>query len=147
MYTHRLPHCPDNQMQRATSGSAGYDIRSPESFTLYRETAYTLPLGFKMAFKAYRVAMIFPRSSLGKAGLRLAQTVGIIDSDYRGEWIAVLENVSAKPIVISAGDRILQAVFLHLGLPSLTDVNAGEWEELCEDSERGEGGFGSTGRE
>ncbi|WP_460989809.1 dUTP diphosphatase, partial [Staphylococcus aureus] len=83
--------------------------------------------------------MLLPRSGVGaKAGVRLRNTCGVIDSDYRGEWMAVI-STDREPFRWAAGDRLLQMVLVPVGTPELQLV-----EELSE-TNRGEGGFGSTG--
>jgi dUTP pyrophosphatase len=90
------------------------------------------------------VAFLLPRSGLGaRLGIVLGQAVGTIDPDYAGPWIVPLVNRNAagsEPVVIKPGDRIAQAVFLPLLRPRFRVV-----EEFSASTERGAGGFGSTG--
>ena len=86
-------------------------------------------------------ALIFPRSGLStKKGLRLANCVGLVDPDYRGEYIVALYNDSNTPQIVMPGERIAQVVFS----PFYT-VNFIEADEL-NDTKRGEGGFGASGQ-
>ena len=87
------------------------------------------------------VGLIFPRSGLGhKQGLILGNGVGVIDSDYQGELMVSLWNRSSDPRVVLFGDRIAQLVVTPIVLPELHLVD--EWSY---DTDRGAGGFGSTG--
>ena len=96
--------------------------------------------GVKIQLPEGWVAMIFPRSSIGaKTALRLSNSAGIIDSSYRGELGVLYDNISDTPHAINAGDRIAQL----LVMPSYR-FKANIVDSL-EDSDRGEGGFGSTG--
>jgi dUTP pyrophosphatase len=103
----------------------------------------TIPLGFAAEVPPGYVALLLPRSGAGaKHGLELNNTCGVIDSDYRGEWKAVLRTKSPTPFLWNEDDRVLQ--FL---LVPVLDVRL---EEVSEDEEltatgRGVGGFGSTG--
>ena len=86
-------------------------------------------------------ALIFPRSGLStKKGLRLANCVGLVDPDYRGEYIVALYNDSNTPQIVMPGERIAQVVF-----SPFYKVNFIETDEL-NDTERGEGGFGASGQ-
>ncbi len=98
------------------------------------------PLGFATEIPKGFVALIQPRSSTGaKNGLELNNTCGVIDSDYRGEWKAALRTKSGKPFEWKAGERVLQffVVPVYTGQLELVD-------EL-ESTDRGAGGFGSSG--
>ena len=81
---------------------------------------------------------IFNRSSQGKKGITIPHSVGVIDADYRGELKVLLKNISDDPYKIEHGDRIAQLVIIPVLLPVFTDI----WN----DTERGTGGFGSTGK-
>ena len=86
------------------------------------------------------VALVFPRSGLAsRHGISLSNAVGVIDSDYRGEIICLIKNESQHDFIINPGDRIAQLAFFPICRVAWNLVN-----EL-ENSERGEGGFGSTG--
>ena len=90
------------------------------------------------------VALVLPRSGLGaRHGIVLGQAVGTIDPDYAGEWLIPLVNrnaIGTPPVLINPGDRIAQAVFLPLLRPGFRLVDA-----FSVETERGAGGFGSTG--
>jgi dUTP pyrophosphatase len=98
-----------------------------------------IPLGFKCEFGESYVLMLHVRSSIGMRGLELANQTGIIDPDYRGELFAVVYNRNKQtPIVIEHGDRIVQGVMLGFNQAIITEAEVDQ-------TERGEGGFGSTG--
>lgn len=88
------------------------------------------------------VALVFARSGLAvKNGLTLSNGVGVIDSDYRGEISVGLVNLSDKPYTVQNGERIAQLAVMPVALPDMLEV------ETLTDTERGTGGFGSTGRQ
>ncbi len=127
---------------RATPGSAGADLfaclQQPVEI-LPGQTA-AIPTGIAIQLPAGQVALVFGRSGLGlRYGIAPANAVGVIDSDYRGEIIVGLHNHSQSVYTIQPQERIAQLVVLPVCLPSL--VEADELEE----SQRGAGGFGSTG--
>ena len=96
--------------------------------------------GVKIQLPEGWLALIIPRSSIGaKTPLRLSNSVGLIDSGYRGELGVLYDNISDSPYAINAGDRIAQL----LVMPSYRFKP--EVVETLEDSDRGEGGFGSSG--
>lgn len=95
--------------------------------------------GFCTSIPTGYFAAVFARSGLGCKGLRLANSVGIIDSDYRGEWLVVLRNDSDENQTVHHGDRIAQFTLLPVLSTELIEV-----DELDE-TERGTGGFGSSG--
>lgn len=126
---------------RATSNSAGYDFFAPADYTIAPHKSMKIPTNVTVFLDdtdAQRwVLMLYPRSSTAiKKGLALVNTVGIIDSDYCGFEIGVfVENRSDEPLVIKAGDRFCQGVFVPYLVTS----------DDAADGERS-GGFGSTGR-
>ena len=130
--------------QFATPGSAAMDLRAclDGPVTLQAGARAVIPTGLAMALpSADYVALVFARSGLGiKKGVCLSNGVGVIDSDYRGEIAVGLVNLSGEDYTVQPGDRIAQLMVLPILRPTLTVV-----EELDE-TERGSGGFGSTGR-
>ena len=99
-----------------------------------------ISVGIKTEFAPGHVALIHARSGLAsQKGLAPANKVGVIDADYRGEWFVALHNHSNNIQIIEDGDRIAQVLFQEIEHPTFEEV-----EELSE-TERGEGGFGSTG--
>lgn len=125
---------------RATAGSAGYDFVSPITTTLAPNESLTIPTGIRAKMEAGWVLMLFPRSSLGfKHNIQLANTVGVIDSDYfhaanEGHIMVRLANHGDHAVTIAQGDRFCQGVFLPYGLAE---------EETVETTRQG--GMGSTG--
>lgn len=132
--------------QRATSLSAGYDVIAciDEPLVIKKgDKATLIPLGFACYMADGNVAgLILPRSGLGhKQGLTLGNTVGVVDGDYQNQWFASAWNRGQQDeIVINPGDRIAQIVFVPVIHPDFDQV-----EEFTDVSERGLGGFGSTG--
>lgn len=97
-------------------------------------------LGFATEVPVGYVALILPRSSTGaKYGVELNNTCGVIDSDYRGEWIATLRTKSYHPFRWEKGDRVLQFLLMPIISPVL------ELTDALSNTERGTGGFGSSG--
>lgn len=126
-----------------TSGSAGADCfaRLDESVTVAPGCIVTVPLGFAVAIPEGYEMQIRGRSGLArKNGIEVFNSPGTIDSDYRGEVGAILHNDSKEDFIVNPFDRIAQAVVA----PVITAM----WEEVEElnETERGAGGFGSTGR-
>lgn len=128
----------------ATPGSAAMDLCAciDGEITLRAGQRQLVPTGLAMALPspAY-VALVCARSGLAaRSGITMANGVGVIDSDYRGELKVALYNESQEDYVIRSGDRIAQLLVLPVVQPQLSFV-----EELDE-TQRGAGGFGSTGR-
>ena len=133
-----------NPPTMATPGSAGMDLRADidaETLTIAPGARAAIPTGIAIEIETPGLAgFVYSRSGLGaKHGLTVAQGVGVIDPDYRGEIIVWLLNTSDEPRTIQAHERIAQLVFLHVFSPVITVV-----EELG-DTPRGAGGFGHTG--
>ena len=123
----------------ATDGSGAFDFYSAEDVVVHENYAKAINLGVAMEVPDGHVLLLFPRSSIGKnTGLRMPNSVGMIDSDYRGTIHALYDNVWSGHIV-SAGDRIAQGIIVPIPKVEFEEV-----EELST-TERGEGGFGSTG--
>lgn len=129
--------------QRQTEGAAGYDLRAcvEAPVTLEPGEGYSFPTGLAGEIPQGLVGLIFCRSGLGvKHGVSLPNCVGVIDSDYRGELIVPLRNFGDKAYTIQPGERIAQLVIVPVALPRLEEAR-----ELSS-TQRGTGGFGSTGR-
>ena len=128
--------------QAQTLGSAGCDLSVclPEPVAVEPGGVLMAPLGFAAEIPPGVAGFVFSRSGLGAwQGIVVAQGVGVIDSDYRGEWKVPLRNLSSEPYTVSPGERVAQVVFLPVAGAAFEQA-----EELSE-SGRGEGGFGSTG--
>lgn len=129
---------------RATQGSAGYDLYAciEQAVEILPGQTGKIPTGLAIQLESKNeAALIFARSSLGtKYGVAPANAVGVIDSDYRGEVCVCLRNYSDQPYTVQPQDRIAQLLIMPVLLPEIQEV-----EEL-KDSERGQGGFGSTGK-
>lgn len=130
---------------KATSGSAGFDLHAciDKDLTIKKGDLIRIPCGIaiELPSSAY-AALIFARSGLGiKYGISLSNGVGVIDSDYRGEiQVGLCRTSDGDPYTIKNGDRIAQMIIIPV-----SNVNFKLVENLGE-SERGSGGFGSTGR-
>lgn len=138
----RLPHHDGLPLPtRQTAGAAGYDVCSAEpDFTIAPQERRLVKTGLALAIPAGYEAQVRPRSGLAvKHGLTLPNSPATIDSDYRGELMIPMINLGLDPVVVSRGMRIAQLVFQR--------VEAVELREVAElpASERGTGGFGSTG--
>lgn len=130
--------------QRMTEGAVGYDVYAAESVQVYNTNAHaeavSVPLGFALELPKGYHAKLFLRSSIGKrTKIRLANGTGIIDSDYRGEVMLLVENIGRSMVSIREGTRIAQML-----IEKNVDVEFVDAGELT-DTKRGEGGFGSTG--
>lgn len=127
----------------ATGGSAALDIRAAIEAPIIISAGgrCAIPAGFALALPQNTVALICPRSGLSlKHGIILSNSIGVIDSDYRGEVMVSLRNIGEIDYTVNPGDRIAQMMIIPVYTASLV-----ECDEL-DDTERGEGGFGSTGR-
>ena len=125
---------------RGTDGAAGYDLYMPEAGDTQGFSSKLTKLGFAAKVPAGFVALILPRSSAGVGmGMRLGNTVGVIDSDYEGEWKVNIRIPDGETIRWGAGARFFQFVIVPISTPELQFV-----EKFSTSSERGEGGFGST---
>ena len=126
--------------RRATPGSAGYDFYSPVNVTIPAGGAVTVPTGMRCRISDGWVLVLFPRSSLGfKYNIRLANTAGVIDSDYykaqnEGHIMVRLVNGGTEPFGLKQGERFCQGIFLPYGTAEEENV-----------TEERRGGFGSTG--
>ncbi|NLW78607.1 MAG: dUTP diphosphatase [Ruminococcaceae bacterium] len=130
---------------RASAGAAGADLRAccvGAGITLQPLERLLIPTGIAIELPGNdTVGLVFARSGLAlKEGLAMANGVGVIDADYRGEVSVPVVNLSDKPITISNGERIAQLLVMPVVIPEMI-----EYDELS-DTERGTGGFGSTGR-
>ena len=127
----------------ATAQSAGMDLRAnlDECITLRPLERRLIPTGLHIALPAGYEAQVRPRSGLAlKQGITVLNTPGTIDADYRGEIGVVLINLSQQDVTINDGDRIAQMVIARCEQATLAEV------EVLDETERGEGGYGHTGK-
>jgi dUTP pyrophosphatase len=138
----RLPHGEGLPLpQRATPGSAGYDLASAEEVVLEPMERKLVATGIRIAIPPGYECQIRPRSGLAiRHGISLPNTPATIDSDYRGEIKVPMINLGAESFTVTRGMRIAQMIF--------AEVTQARFDEVAElpESGRGEGGFGSTGR-
>lgn len=126
--------------KRATAGSAGYDLVTPIDIDLKPGEELVIPTGLRVEISDGWFLAIVPRSGLGfKFKFRLANTIGIIDSDYfysdnEGHIMVKMRNEGSEPIKLNAGDRFAQSIFLPFGITSDDDADGVR-----------NGGFSSTG--
>ncbi|MXO63376.1 dUTP diphosphatase [Qipengyuania oceanensis] len=137
----RLPHGQGLDLPAyATDGAAGMDVVSAETVTIAPGARHAVATGLALAIPAGYEIQVRPRSGLAlKHGITVPNTPGTIDSDYRGELKVILINHGDDSFAIARGDRVAQLV-----LAPVVQARWNEVEELAE-TERGAGGFGSTG--
>jgi dUTP pyrophosphatase len=138
----RLPHGEGLPLPAyATDGAAGMDVVAAEALTLAPGDRAAVATGFAIAIPAGHEVQVRPRSGLAlKHGVTCLNTPGTIDSDYRGEVKVILVNLGREPFEIARGDRIAQLVPAPVLRATLDEV------VTLDDTLRGAGGFGSTGR-
>ena len=138
----RLPSNPDLPLPgRGTPQAAGYDIRSAEEEIVLQPGEIRLvSTGLIMELPEGMECQVRPRSGLAlKHGITLPNSPGTIDPDYRGEVRVIMQNLGPDPVTLLRGERIAQLVFARFEAPEVMEVDA------LSETERGEGGFGSTG--
>lgn len=125
----------------AHAGDAGYDLTSTVDLVLEPGMRALVPTGLAMSIPEGFAGFVQPRSGLAvKHGVSIVNSPGLIDSHYRGEIKVVLVNLDPeKPFSVNRGDKICQLVFQRVEQARFEQV------EQLDDTERGEGGFGSTG--
>ena len=127
----------------ATASAAGADLYAclDGPVDIGPQETKMIPLGFAMAIPAGWAGLIFARSGLAsKRDLAPANKVGVIDADYRGEWFIPLHNHGERPQTVQPGERIAQLVLVPCMTASFFEADS------LDETERGAGGFGSTGR-
>lgn len=140
-----LPHGQDIYKKDAFTGSklGGLDLRVSQDVYLNPNEVKMVPTGVSVWLQdPFLLGLIYVRSSVGRMGVRLANGTGVIDPDYQGELLLALHNYGGKPINFDMGDRVAQLIVTsqisinkHLHVVS----------EFTNQTERGEGGFGSSG--
>ncbi|HXH16383.1 MAG TPA: dUTP diphosphatase [Sphingomonas sp.] len=138
----RLPHGEGLPLPvYATDGAAGMDVVAAEAVTLAPGARAAVATGFAIAIPAGHEVQVRPRSGLAlKHGVTCLNTPGTIDSDYRGEVKVILANLGQEPFAVARGDRIAQLVPAVVLRATLDEV------DVLDETIRGAGGFGSTGR-
>lgn len=142
----RLPHADGLPLPAyETSGAAGMDLRAAvpdgQPMTLQPGARALVPTGLKIALEHGYEAQVRPRSGLAlKHGITCLNSPGTIDSDYRGEVGVILANLGQEPFVIQRGERVAQMVIARHEQGTMVEVAA------LDETARGVGGFGSTGR-
>ncbi len=140
----RLPSNPDLPLpSRATPHAAGYDVRSAEPEVVLRPGEVRLvATGLVMELPIGVECQVRPRSGLAvRHGITLPNSPGTIDPDYRGELKVIMQNLGRHPVTLLRGERIAQLVFCRFEAPDVVEVLE------VSDTDRGAGGFGSTGRD
>ena len=138
----RLPHGDGLPLPSyASDGAAGLDVVAAESLALAPGARHPVATGFAIAIPAGYEVQVRPRSGLALThGITCLNTPGTIDSDYRGEVKVILANLGAEPFAIVRGERIAQLVPAPVLRAAFAEV------EDLDETARGAGGFGSTGR-
>jgi dUTP diphosphatase len=139
----RLIHPAARPPARARPGDAGLDLHCVESFSLWPGERATVPTGVAVALPAGVAGLVVPRSGLAaRHGISLVNSPGLIDPNYRGEIRVVLVNHGDARFEAAAGDRIAQLVLVPYVVPDACVVD----ELPRSGDDRGENGFGSSGR-
>lgn len=121
-----------------SNGAVGYDLVASQGCVILPGSRQLVPTGLAMAIPRGYYGRVAPRSGLAvKHGIDVG--AGVIDCDYRGEIKVLLFNLGQEPFLVKPGYKIAQMIFEVCRLPSMVRV------EQLDDTERGEGGFGSTG--
>jgi dUTP pyrophosphatase len=138
----RLPSNPDLPLpERATAGSAGYDVRlAEEEVVLHPGEVRAVATGLEMELPDGVECQVRPRSGLAlRHALLVPNAPGTIDPDYRGELRVLLLNAGGETVRLVRGERVAQLVFARFETPGIVEV------EALGETGRGSGGFGSTG--
>jgi dUTP pyrophosphatase len=133
---HSLARLPELQ----TFGSVGYDVYSVEDSILHRDHVTIVRTGLSIEPPPWYHVELYVRSSLAKEGIILTNGVGIIDKDYRGEVKLLLSKITSGRKVLPKGTRVGQLIVRKSHFPEIEEV------DILNDTERGKGGFGSTGK-
>ena len=118
---------------------AGWDLIASDGCVIAKTNTRKIGTGIRVAIPEGYMGMIVPRSGLGIKGVNLANTVGVIDSSYRGEVFVCIKNNTPLSLTIEKGTRFAQLIVVPVNIEDIEVVDS------LEDTERGEGGFGSTG--
>lgn len=143
MNTIRMQTTSDTARQpvRATTSSAGLDLSLEEDVVVRHGSITVANLPYRVAVPHGHVGILALRSSLGARGAIIPNGIGIIDSDYRGNLkLTLTALLGSEPIILRAGERVAQLVILPAMFPTPVEADVNE-----DETQRGEGGFGSTG--
>jgi dUTP pyrophosphatase len=124
--------------KRANDHAAAYDLYSDEYVTLEPGKVTAVDIGIATEFPPGYAGLVWDRSGMGKKGIHVFG--GVVDCDYRGEWIVLLLNSTDEPYEVAKGDRIAQVVFQQVVAWPVFEV------QTLHASDRGANGFGSTGK-
>lgn len=122
------------------AGDAGLDLYVLEEITIQPGETLPVKLGVACEPEDGKAYFLMPRSSISKTPLRLANSIGLIDGGYRGELMAMCDNIKAEPYTVEKGQRLFQIVACDCSPITY------ELAEALSDTTRGSGGFGSTGK-
>lgn len=133
---------PDAVLPRyAHPGDAGLDLATAVEVTLAPGARAAVPTGVAVAVPDGWVGLVHPRSGLARRhGVTVLNTPGTIDAGYRGELVVLLVNLGEEAVALAAGERVAQLLLQRVGRAEVLEVDS------LDDTARGEGGFGSTGR-
>jgi dUTP pyrophosphatase len=126
--------------KQGTDGAVGYDLTSTKTITINPGEVATIPCGISIEPPPSHAVLVCSRSGLGKRGLVVAHGIGVIDPDYRGSLDTPMRNLGQAPITVEEHDRFAQLVVVPIAKAAFMEVNS------LSSSERGDRGFGSTGR-
>jgi dUTP pyrophosphatase len=135
---------PESMPIRAHPTDAGADLRATTSYSIYPNEQKTIGTGVAVKIPEGYVGLVFSRSSMGKVAVTLANSVGVIDADYRGEIKVMIKNYGEDIFRVEVGDRIAQLVICPIVTPEFVAFT-GE-DEAWSKTSRGLGGFGSSGK-
>jgi len=139
----RMAHNPDLPLpNRETEGAAGYDVRSAEdTLEIKPMEIRAVRTGLMMELPQGVECQVRPRSGLAaRHGVTVPNSPGTIDPDYRGELKVLLQNLGPAPVEVARGDRVAQLVFSRFEAPEIVET------DVISSTDRGQEGFGSTGR-
>jgi dUTP pyrophosphatase len=129
---------------RATANSAGIDFCTVQEERIFPGEQRKIRLGWACEIPEGHVGLLFIRSSVSGLGISLANGVGVIDSDFRGEVSALVKSSRSDPYTFQSGHRIAQLLLMPCDVVPVTEI--APYEELSS-TDRGEGGWGSTGKQ
>ena len=128
------------KLEAPREGDAGFDLRTLEDIVIQPHEQIAVPTGLRVAIPEGWVGIVKDRSSMAKN--RIYTHAGVIDAAYRGEVKILLSNDGNEPYTLAKGDKVAQMIVI----PCITGCEQVETEEELGATERGEGGFGSTGK-